>query len=367
VTTIVEMPFDSTGAINTVERFERKRELVVDEARVDVAMLATLAPGGGWREAEKLAAAGAAGFKVSLFDTDPNRFPRVDDAELLDVMAAVGATGLPLCVHAENNEIVKALIAHEKAEHPRDPRAHLRSRPPVSETLGVLTALEIAANRGTKLHLCHLSLSRSIDLVRWYAEQQVDVSLETCPHYLTFGEQDMDIQRGHLKINPPLRSAEDRAGLWDHLDAGNVKIIASDHAPWPRAEKEFDEIFANHSGAPGVETMVPATLTGALRRGMATFDLAVDALTINPAKRFGLDDRKGRIAVGYDADLTAFDPSREWTVDSRSLHSNADWSPYHERTMSGRITLTVSRGRIVWDGTNVAERSAGGEILRPTA
>lgn len=365
VTTIVEMPFDSSGPINTVERFERKRDLAEEQAHVDVALLATLAPGGGWRAAEKLAASGACGFKASLFDTDPARFPRIDDAELLEVLAAVAGADRVLCVHAENNEIVKSLIGRERTADPHDPRAHGRSRPPVSETLGVLTALEAALDRDSHLHLCHLSLPRSVDLVRYYAGQGLDVTMETCPHYLAFTEEDMVEQRGRLRINPPLRDGAAREGLWERLESGVIDVIGSDHAPWPAEFKDHDDIFANHSGVPGVETLLPVALSGALQRGPAALNAVVDALTGTPAHRFGLAHRKGSLAVGHDADIAVFDPDAPGVLRAEAMHSNAGWTPYQGRSVQGRVAATFSRGRAVWDGDTVAEVKGHGHVIEP--
>ncbi|PSK99402.1 allantoinase [Murinocardiopsis flavida] len=365
VTTIVEMPFDADGPVNTPDRLRRKRDRAEEAAHVDVALLATLAPGGGWRAAEELAGLGACGFKASLFDTDPVRFPRIDDAELLEVLAAVAGADRVLCVHAENNEIVKSLIGRERAAAPDDPRAHGRSRPPVSETLGVLTALESALDRGASLHLCHLSLPRSVDLVRYYAEQGLDVTLETCPHYLACTEDDMAAQRGRLKINPPLRDERAREGLWRRLEAGAVDIIGSDHAPWPARFKDHEDVFANHSGVPGVETLLPIALSGALERGPDALNAAVDALTRAPAHRFGLAHRKGALEVGRDADIAVFDPAADTVLRAAAMHSNAGWTPYEGRRVRGRVAATLSRGAVVWDGDKLAGARGHGHVIEP--
>jgi allantoinase len=366
VTTIIEMPFDETGPINNRDRLLAKQDLANDEAAVDVALLGTLSPGGGWREADALAENGAAGFKVSLFLTDPHRFPRISDDELLDVMRAVGSTGRTLCTHAENNEVVKALLAAESARDTDDVHTHTRSRPPVSETLGVLTALEIAANQGNALHVCHLSLPRSIDLVGWYQSQGVDVTLETCPHYLTFTQDDLETQRGRLKINPPLRTGADRDGVWTRLESGRITIVSSDHAPWPTELKDNPRMLDNHSGVPGVETLVAATLGAAVRRDptLATLGTVVDSLTIEPARRFGLADRKGSLEVGKDADLMVFSPDPTTVLDGSAQHSNAGWSPYDGMALGGAVTTTILRGAIVWtrDG-GLRTDSARGRVL----
>ncbi|WP_406386153.1 dihydroorotase [Streptomyces sp. NBC_01618] len=350
VTTIVEMPFDATGPVNSAERVESKLALVSDEAVVDVALLGTLEPGGGWRRAAELIEAGVVGFKVSLFDTDPFRFPRISDAELLDVMKAVGETGSTLCTHAENNEIIKALLADEANQGSTDPRVHGRTRPPVSETLGVLTAMEIAAHQGNALHLCHLSLGRSAELVSWYQSQGVDITFETCPHYLLFTEDDMLSQRGRLKINPPLRNDAEREAMWTAVGGGVASVISSDHAPWPLKLKENDRVLANHSGVPGTETLVATTLGACLRRHGAgpEFVTTVEALTANPADRYGIGHRKGRLAPGYDADIMVLTAADDWQIDEGALHSKAGWSPYNKYAPGARVTLTLSRGSVVW-------------------
>lgn len=363
VTTIVEMPFDLAGPINSVDRIMAKRELVENEAFVDVAMMGTLAPEGGWRAADAISAAGAVGFKVSLFNTDPNRFPRIDDAELRNVMAATGGAGRTVAVHAENNEIVQAMLAIEKEHNPLDPRAHVRSRPPVSETMGVLTALEIAFEQSAKLHLCHLSLPRSVDLVNWYRDQGLDVTLETCPHYLTFTENDHDTQRGRLKINPPLRKSADRAGMWERLAGGKIDVVSSDHAPWPTEYKDHEGIFANHSGAPGVQTSMAVTLSAALERGTEAFNAAVKSLTSAPAQRFGVGHVKGSIEVGFDADIAIFDPNTSWDIDAGDMFSNAGWTPYQGLKTSGRVTTTISRGTVVWDGSTLLGEQGRGSVV----
>lgn len=368
VTTVVEMPFDAHGPINDRARLAAKRDRLAGEAVVDVALLGTCEPGGGWRRVGELVEGGVVGFKVSLFDTDPFRFPRIDDAELLDVMAAVGEAGSTLCAHAENNEIIKALLADPANRGSTDPAVHGRTRPPVSETLGLLTAMEIAADRGNALHLCHLSLGRSADLVAWYRGQGVDVTFETCPHYLLFTEADMAAQRGRLKINPPLRTAGDREAMWRAVAGGLATVIASDHAPWPLELKDHAVILDNHSGTPGTETLVATALGGCLRRFGAgpEFARAVDALTTNPADRYGIGHRKGRLEPGHDADLMVLTPTEEWRVEPDTLHSNAGWSPYGGYAPGARVTMTMSRGSVVWSAEKglVGAPGQGEQVVR---
>jgi allantoinase len=362
VTTIVEMPYDAGEPVDNLTTLESKKVRVADEAVVDVALLGTVRPQDGARDVAPLVEHGACGFKLSLFDTDSRRFPRIPDDQLLEVLAAIAAADSLALFHAENDEIIKPLIARSRAENREDPGAHSRSRPPVSETEAVLKALEFSFATRCRSHLCHLSLARSVELSRWFATQGLDVTTETCPHYLCFTEDDLLIQQGRLKINPPLRSALDLEGLWAAVAAGEVDLVASDHAPWDLADKSHAAIFDNHSGAPGVETLVPLTLSEGLARGIPVTTLS-KALSETPARRFRLAG-KGALLPGYDADLVVFDPRAEGVVDEAALHSNAGWSPYHGRRLDGQVTAVISRGEVVWEG-ELAARPGRGRFVSP--
>jgi allantoinase len=243
---------------------------------------------------------------------------------------------------------------------------HAAVRPPVAEELGVVQVLATANEAGARAHLCHLSLPRSVRLANWYRDNEgSDISVETCPHYLVFSTEDVVAQGGRLKINPPVRDKEEAEGLWSLLEAGKIDVVASDHAPWTVEKKSHKIMLDNHSGAPGVETIYATVLAEAVRRGPAMLAAAVRAMSSGPADRYALGDRKGRLAPGYDADIAVFDPSQPWLVDERELHSNAGWSPYHGRSIAGRVVRTISRGVDVWDGQNVTAGPGTGNFVRP--
>lgn len=365
VTTVVDMPYDALGPVNSAEAFADKERRLAEEAVVDVALLATIRPGSGAGDVADLVDAGAVGFKLSLFCTDAVRFPRIPDTQFMEILEAIDAADSIACVHAENEEIIKPLIETARREGRTAPIDHCRSRPPVSETQAVLTALEYARVAGGRLHLCHLSLPRSVDLARSYAAEGVAVSTETCPHYLVFSEEDMARLGGRLKINPPVRTPADVDGLWRRLRSGAVDVVASDHAPWPIEHKSKEVIFDNHSGAPGIETLVPLVAGELLATWGGSVADVVRLTAEAPARLFGLDDRKGALRAGMDADVIAFDASTTSELDETSLHSNAGWSPYAGRRMLGRVTLTVSRGTVVWDGADLKADPGRGRLLRP--
>ncbi len=347
VTTIVDMPYDHSGPIETPDAFAAKAAAVEREAHIDVALWATVPPRGPIEHVAELVAAGAAAFKLSTFETHPERFPRIPDGQLLAAFEQIAAAGGLAGVHAENDEIVRAGIAAEQAAgRSGDPLAHARSRPPVAEHEAIARCLEFARATGVRLHVCHVSTPRGVALIR---AAGLDVTAESCPHYLLLDESELARRGGEAKINPPLRAAP--------LPPAGIDLIASDHVGWPRARKHGEDIFALASGAPGVELIVPL-IHDALGPS-ALVRLVCEA----PARRFGLWPRKGSLLPGADADLMVLDPALEWEIRAATLVTPAGWSPYEGRTVRGRVLATFSRGVEVWDGQTVTGAAGEGAFV----
>ncbi|MGH2866801.1 MAG: dihydroorotase [Solirubrobacteraceae bacterium] len=350
VTTIVDMPYDAGGPVDSLNAFTAKIADVQRDAHVDVALWATVPPRGPIDEVSDLVEAGAAAFKLSTFETHPERFPRIPDGQLLAAFAAIAAAGGLAGVHAENDEIVRAGIAAEQAAgHGGDPLAHARSRPPVAEHEAIARCLELARVTGVALHVCHVSTVRGVELVTAARAEGVDVSAETCPHYLLLDESALVARGGEAKINPPLRSSS--------LAVQGLDLVSSDHVGWPPERKHGPDIFALASGAPGVELIVP------LVHDQLGAEALARLVSENPARRFGLWPRKGNLEPGADADVIVLDPSVDWTIDPTRLVTPAGWSPYAGRRLRGRVLATFSRGVQVWDGERVSVAPGHGRFV----
>jgi allantoinase len=364
VTTILDMPYDIGAPVNTVEIFRAKVAEIRRVARVDVAMLATLRKQAEADEVAPLVREGACGFKMSVYETDPNRFPRIDDHVLWQVLPAIAKSGVPVGFHGEIDLIIEDLIARAKHAGQTYPLAHYETRPPVSETLAILKLLELAYWTKVKLHVFHTSQPRSVEMAQWFKAQGVDVSVETCPHYLLLdAEKDLPRVRGFAKINPSILKQPERDGLWDHLLAGRVDIISSDHAPWLPERKNKENIFENSSGAPGLETSLPLMHDALVAKRGQDPSVVARLLCGNPAMRFGLGARKGRIALGADGDFAILDPHKPFTVEAKKSYSSAKWSPYDGWTTQGRVIRTILRGRTIFDGEAVVGRAGFGQFL----
>jgi allantoinase len=236
----------------------------------------------------------------------------------------------------------------------------------VSEAAAVAKALESAFHVGVRLHIYHASLPRTFALVQRYRHDGLRATAETCPHYLLLDERDMDTLGPLGKINPPLRSPDAVAGLWDALARDEIDLLASDHAPWPAERKaNRDDIFANASGTPGVETLLPLAFSEAVATGRIGVEHLARLLAERPARTFNLFPRKGHIASGADADLVVLDPQARWTLRAADLHSSAGWTPYEGRAMRGQVRTTFVRGQVVYDGGHITAQPGFGQFIRP--
>jgi allantoinase len=359
VTTIIEMPYDATGMVCTEEIFLEKKGRLEKEAVVDMAMLATIQKQGGLDQIPFLSDAGACGFKVSMFNTDSVRFPRINDGELLEAFSIITETGCPVGVHAETDEIVRKYINKYEDQGERDPRSHCWSRPKVSESTAALTAMELAHYTGVKLHLYHATFPRVFELVDYYRSRGTKVTAETCTHYLTLNEENMLSLKAKGKINPPLRTGDDVEQLWKLISQGVVDMVTSDHAPWTMDKKSHPDIFKNASGAPGVENLLPMIYSEGVAKGRITILDLVRLLSEKPAATFGLDYCKGKIKEGMDADFVILDPNQSYILNEETLHSSAGWSPYNGWKLQGKITHTFVRGKMVYNGEVIGEPGDG--------
>lgn len=365
VTTIVDMPYDDPTPITNVAAFIQKTEAVDREAITDVALWATIAKTGGLDEIEELVSAGACGFKVSTFETHPQRFPRIPDGELYLAMQRIQAAGSLIAFHAENDDLVRRLTERLGADGRSDASAHAAARPPVAETEAVGRALELALATGVRVHIVHATVQRAFTLVGRARGDGVDATAETCLHYLLMDEGELARQGARAKINPPLRPQAEVDALWRLLAAGEIAYVTTDHVGWTRDRKETASIFDAKSGVPGLELFLPLMFHEAVvKRGFSVGRLT-QLVSEHPAQRMGLWPHKGGLAIGADADVVVFDPQRTWQVDEAALLTPAGWSPYHGRDIVGSVETVLVRGRPVFARGEVVGAPGQGRWVRP--
>jgi allantoinase len=356
VTTVIDMPLNSLPPVLDGRAFDLKRIAGERSSIVDFALWGGLV-GSDATALRDLAARGAVGVKAFLCDSGVPEFPAVAAAEVVPAMRAAAASGLLVAVHAEDDDVVREATDRIRALGRRDPGAWLASRPVAAETRAVARACEAAREGGARLHLVHLSAVDALGAIGVARAAGTDVTVETCAHYLVFDDADALVHGPLLKCAPPIRDAANRDALWDALQTGRIDLVASDHSPCPAADKRrgSDDIFAAWGGVSGVQSLLPALFTEARRRAGGAFDVRKIAgfiawrLAAKPAERFGLGDRKGRIAPGYDADIVLFDPAREWALDPAAVQTRSGLTPYAGRAFTGAIVRTLVRGTTVYD------------------
>lgn len=354
VTTFLDMPYDLPNPVNNVAFFNDKVKRLEEESVVDICLWGTISKTGGLDQIIPLAEAGAVAFKMSTFETDSYRFPRIPDDEILKAMELIQETGLIVAFHAENDEIIVSLIDEYKKENKVYPRAHNETRPPVSETTAVLKLMEFAKWTGVKLHIVHVSHPRTVELIEYFKSTGVQVTCETCYTYLLLDVDDLDKHGPKAKINPPLRHREDVDGLWKHIMDDHIDLISSDHAPWEEEHKVKgnDNIFLAASGMPGLEIIAPLLFSEGVTSGKITPEKFARLMATAPAEKFQIQN-KGSIKEGYDADFAIIDPTQSWEIDEKRFNSYSKISPFNGKIVHGKNIASFVRGEKVYDGENV--------------
>ena len=355
ITTVVDMPLNSTPATTTVAALAAKRAAAVGACRVDVGLWGGVVPG-NVSELEGLAAAGVLGFKCFLVPSGVDDFPHVGEEDLREAMPVLARLGRPRRVHAELPGPIAAATAAARAGDPRHYATWLASRPPAAEVEAIRMVLGICAETTCPVHIVHLSAADALPDLGAARARGLPVTVETCPHYLVFTAEEIADGATPHKCAPPIRGRANRDRLWEALRAGAIDLVASDHSPCPPALKarETGDFMAAWGGIASLQVALSAVWSTARERGFTLADLA-RWMSERPARLAGLAARKGGIAPGADADLVVWEPEAEWTVEGARLHHRHPLTPYEGWRLRGVVRSTFVRGACVFD------RGADGE------
>ncbi|MCL2427999.1 MAG: amidohydrolase family protein, partial [Alphaproteobacteria bacterium] len=364
VTTCVDMPYDVPYPVTDARLLAEKVGWVERTAHVDVALYGTILKEGGVDAIAGLAAGGISAFKVSTYEYDPVRFPRIDHPTMLAAFREIAKTGLPVAVHNEDQELVEALSADARKAGRIDPIMHCRTRPPLAETLADLEIFELGRETGAHVHIAHSSIARGFDIAEACRAQGGKATGEACIQYLCMTEDDIVRLGGRGKCNPPFRTADEVERMWQALLAGKVAYVSTDHAPWPLEHKLSPDIFANSAGLIGLQSFAPLMYTLLDERGLSP-TLMARSCALHSARLHGLYPRKGAIEPGSDCDLAVLERGH-FVFDESTIEDRPElrWSPYNGRPMRARVAATVLRGRPAWDGKQVLTRPGSGRFLR---
>ncbi|HEX9471267.1 MAG TPA: allantoinase AllB [Bradyrhizobium sp.] len=355
VTTVFDMP-NTLPTIGTPEALAAKHKIAAEKAYVDYGLYAVLGDD-SIEHVHALIDGGIIGFKLYMGNTF-GRIPSPTTGTMLEAFEVVAPTGKRISLHAETNSIMERRESRLRAAGRTEPIAHLAARPAVVAVEAVARAAILAEWTGARIHVLHISSAAELRPLAEAKARGVEITGETCPHYLMLSETDYDKFGGVVRVNPPVREAANRQPLWNALMDGTIDMIATDHAPHAPDEKTRNDIWTVDCGFPGVETQMPLMLTE-INRGRATIQDYVRWSAESPAKIWGLYPRKGALTVGSDADIAIVDLNRSWTIDDAQIQSRSKISPWHGREATALPIHTIVRGRFVMKDRILQENARG--------
>ncbi len=355
-TCLVDMPLNSTPATTNVQALEEKRASAKGKALVDYAFWGGAVEGNA-TDLKCLAEAGVLGFKAFLVPSGVDEFAMLDEAGLRQAMPVIAATGLPLLVHAELPPAI-----HPLTGNPRQYTNYLHSRPDEAELQAIRLMIELVREYRGRVHIVHLATSHALPELRQARAEGLPITVETCPHYLYFSAESIPDGATQFKCAPPIRAAFHSRLLWQALHDGEIDMIATDHSPCPLELKQLPtgNFKTAWGGISSVSLALSAVWTKARLADISISEI-VKWMCEQPAVLSGLSNRKGRIAVGMDADITIFDPDRTWHVTESQLHFRNKISPYLGERLTGQVKATLLRGQLVYENGRFPAAPAGRE------
>lgn len=373
VTTLLDMPLNSTPAATTVAALRAKREAAAGKCAVDVGFLGGVIPG----NAEELAGlweGGVFAFKCFLVHSGVDDFPNVTEADLRVAMPILSGLGATLMVHAELPGPIDAAARRRTQPTPegaiesdvgdvRIYESYLRSRPPSAEHEAIELIIHLSREFGTRVHIVHLSSADAVPMLSRAREESLPITVETCPHYLTFAAEEIPVGATEYKCAPPIRGRANRERLWQALGDGVIDMIVSDHSPCPPALKQLasGDFARAWGGVASLQLGLPAVWSGAKQRGYS-LDQVARWMSGTPARIAGLGMRLGAIEPGRIANLVIWNPEAEVLVNPKLLHHRHKITPYAGLTLRGSVESTWLRGSRIYHGSEFGA-PASGEIL----
>jgi len=341
ITTICDMPLNSIPPTTTAKALALKRAAAASGAVVNVEFIGGVVPG-NTAELVGLRDAGVKAFKCFLSPSGVPEFPSVGEADLRDAFPVLARLGLPLMVHAEDPA---ELLPGGSTSRYGD---YLASRPVAAERAAIAQLVRLLEWCPTPVHVVHLSSATSLEIVRAARARGLPLTVETCPHYLTFAAEEIPDGATEYKCAPPIRGGAEREGLWRALLAGEIDLVASDHSPCPSAMKATEgDFFSAWGGIASLQLSLAAVWTGARARGALPERVAA-WMSEGPARLIRAEGRKAALAEGFDADIVVWDPEASFRVDPAALFHRNKVTPYAGRELYGVVKATYVGGKVAF-------------------
>uniref|UniRef100_A0A6Q2ZD42 allantoinase n=1 Tax=Esox lucius TaxID=8010 RepID=A0A6Q2ZD42_ESOLU len=360
VTTIVDMPLNSIPPTTTLDNLQDKMEAASGKCFVDTAFWGGVIPG-NQLELKPMIQAGVAGFKCFLIHSGVEEFPHVTDKDLHTAMEQLQGTGSVLLFHAERDV---PLLSEEDAD-PKDYSTFLNSRPDVMELEAIRTVTDLCLHYQVRCHIVHLSSAQPLELIQAARQAGAPLTVETTHHYLSLSAEHIPAGATQFKCCPPIRGAANQEKLWSALKDGHIDMVVSDHSPCTPDLKRLDtgDFTQAWGGISSLQFGLSLFWTSASKRGFTLPDVA-RFLCQSTARLCRLDNQKGSLVPGHDADLVIWDPEKEFEVKA-SIHHKHKLTPYMGLRLRGEVCATIVRGRLVYKRGSFSPLPLGKHLLLP--
>jgi len=360
-TTVVDMPLNSSPVTTTKTAFEEKLKASANKLHVNTGFYGGLVPGNSG-ELEGLINSGVLGIKCFLTHSGIDEFPNVTERDLDEAMPIIARYDIPLLVHAE----LDGTADHALDDHSSSYPAFVASRPKQWENKAIELMIRLCRKHRCRVHIVHVSSAEALPLIAAAKKEGLPFTAETCAHYLYFNAENIPDGRCIYKCAPPIRETSNNRQLKEALETGVLDFITTDHSPAPPAIKEIKSgnLKKAWGGIAGIQFLLPASWTS-LKDSMG-LEQFIPLITEHPASFLGIENRKGKITAGYDADLVVWDPESSHRISEEEILFRYRISPYIGETLFGRIDQTIVNGlTIIANGKILgSERKCGERILR---
>jgi len=364
VTTIIDFTSPEARSESLVKAFQRRRQQADPKVFVDYSLHCCF-PGGVTSELlsemDKIKDIGAPSFKIFTVGKDLG----LNRGEVFAVMQQAVKLGVMVDVHAEEGDVINFLEKRLLKAGKKSLSFFPQSRPNFVEETVVYDLVRFNALLKGKLYFVHLSTGESVETLNLAQDLKGEVFGETCPQYLLLTDSCYEFDNGEqYAIIPPLRHTKDQKRLWQAIKEGVIHVIGTDHCPFlSRYKREKSDFTQVPKGMGSVELLLPLMFSEGVVKKRISVNQLVRILSTNPAKIFGMFPRKGAIAVDSDADLVIFNPKKKWRILADKLFSQTDFSPYDQWEISGRVEMTISRGKVVYRDGKILGKAGRGQFI----
>ena len=360
ITTVVDMPLNASPVTTTVDAFNEKLEASKNKLYVNVGFYGGLIPG-NQNDLEGLMQAGVLGIKCFLTHSGIDEFPNVSEKEIDTAMPVIAKYGLPLLAHCE---IFDKEADSQLSEFPNSYQHYLASRPKQWENDAVDLMIKLCRKHNCKTHIVHVSSAEALIKIQRAKEEELPITAETCAHYIYFNAEDIPDSNCLYKCAPPIREKENNGQLKSALANGVLDFIATDHSPAPPDIKELEtgNLQKAWGGIAGLQFLLPASWTA--MKGKISIEKFIPLLTEHPAKFLQADEQKGKLAVGYDADLIVWNPDEKFEVKAEDILHRYNCSSYCGQNLYGTVQQTIVNGITVYQNKKIIHKNAGQWLLK---